>query len=51
MMRLLDRETRAGNVLFADAERGALLRVDPLPENDRISPEATVENAFLTNST
>jgi len=42
LMRLLDRETTDSNRAFLDAERGAVLSVDPLPANDRISPPARV---------
>jgi hypothetical protein len=41
-MRLLDREVRDGNRAFLDAERGALLSIEPMPPNDRISPDADV---------
>jgi ribosomal protein RSM22 (predicted rRNA methylase) len=42
LMRLLDRETTDSNRAFLDAERGAVLAIDPMPPNDRISPVATV---------
>jgi hypothetical protein len=42
LMRLLDREVRDGNRAFLDAERGALLSIEPMPPNDRISPDADV---------
>jgi ribosomal protein RSM22 (predicted rRNA methylase) len=42
LMRLLDRELRDGNRDFLDAERGALVRIEPMPPNDRISPGADV---------
>jgi hypothetical protein len=41
-MRLLDRETTDSNRAFLDAERGAVLAIDPLPATDRISPPARV---------
>jgi len=43
LMRLLDRETTDSNRAFFDAERGAVLAIDPMPPNDRISPVATVD--------
>ena len=46
MMRLLDREEREGNRLFLRAKRGAILSIDPLPENNRIAPEAMVRPAL-----
>ena len=42
LMRLLDRETTESNRAFLAAERGAVLAIDPLPPNDRISPTAAV---------
>ncbi len=42
LMRLLDREATDSNRVFLAAERGAVLSVDPLPPNDRISPTAAV---------
>jgi hypothetical protein len=42
LMRLLDRETTDSNRAFLDAERGAVLAIDPLPATDRISPPARV---------
>ena len=42
LMRLLDRETTDSNRAVLDAERGAVLAIDPMPPNDRISPVATV---------
>ena len=47
LMRLLDREVSAQNRAFLDAERGAVLAIEPLPANDRIAPAVAVrtENA------
>jgi hypothetical protein len=43
LMRLLDREVRDGNRAFLDAERGSVLAIEPLPANDRISPEISAK--------
>ncbi|MEY2715058.1 MAG: hypothetical protein RIT24_1401 [Planctomycetota bacterium] len=43
LMRLLDREVRDGNRAFLDAERGSVLAIEPLPSNDRISPEISAK--------
>jgi len=43
LMRLLDREVRDGNRAFLDAERGSVLEIEPLPSNDRISPEISAK--------
>ncbi len=42
LVRLLDREVRDGNRAFLDRERGAVVSIDPLPANDRITPETSV---------
>jgi ribosomal protein RSM22 (predicted rRNA methylase) len=42
LMRLLDRETSDSNRAFLDSERGAMLAIEPMPANDRISPAAVV---------
>ncbi|MSR42113.1 MAG: hypothetical protein EXS10_09490 [Phycisphaerales bacterium] len=42
MMRLLDREVRTGNQAFLDTPRGDIVSVEPMPINDRITPEAAV---------
>ena len=42
LMRLLDREVTDPNRAFVDAERGAVLSIEPLPANDRIAPMACV---------
>jgi hypothetical protein len=42
LMRLLDREATDSNRAFLSADRGAVLSIDPLPPNDRISPTASV---------
>jgi hypothetical protein len=42
LMRLLDRETRDGNRLFLDCDQGAVVRIEPLPSNDRIGPDVAV---------
>ncbi len=43
LMRLLDRESRPGNALFVEAERGLAATVNPMPPNDRIGPEVAVD--------
>ena len=50
MMRLLDREARDSNQPFLKAKRGDMIEVDPLPANDRITPEARVTISALQNS-
>ncbi|MFM7261145.1 MAG: small ribosomal subunit Rsm22 family protein, partial [bacterium] len=43
LMRLLDRESRPENETFVSAERGLTATVNPMPANNRIGPEVTVE--------
>jgi hypothetical protein len=45
LMRLLDRELRDGNRAFLDEERGSMLEISPIPENDRISPEIAAKKS------
>lgn len=40
MIRVLDKERSEGNRLLVDAEQGAMLRVDPEPESERIGVHA-----------
>ena len=43
LMRLLDREIRDGNRAFLDGEQGDALRIEPLPANDRLTPDVAVD--------
>jgi len=42
LMRLLDREVRPENRGFLDLERGGIVSIVPIPDNDRIGPEVRV---------
>jgi hypothetical protein len=42
LMRLLDREVRDGNRAFLDDERGSVRAIEPMPANDRITPDTSV---------
>ncbi len=42
LFRLLDRERRPENELLLEAERGAMVRIDPTSDSDRIGPEFRV---------
>lgn len=45
LLRLLDRERTQSNELLVEAERGDLLRIEPVPESDRIAPTQPVRRS------